>query len=385
MRRPASSRPSRPAAVVAVSARPSMSSAVGPKSTLPYTVGATNTPFVRSVGTGSTMEDTSPRASLSKTMSWPRRGAMVNSSWPKRRLRTSAPRPPALTTQPAADRSPRGVQQPLGAVAPDVGDLCTEPELHAGADRLGGEGDARAPRADDRLVRDGDGPRRPLRQVRLPSGELGEVHPDGRFVAVGPGLGDDVVETRRLLRVPGHQHGSGLLDRDPRRPRVRGQQFVTAADEGGLKASGLRVEAGVHNGGIGLRGAGADIVGALEQHGAQSIAGQLASDGGADDSGPDDGDVVAPNVGHGGHGDAGESGPRRDEPRRARSPPTVRRPRQRSSPAHSVRRAGPSGRRHRAFVRRRPRSGPVHPRRPQSHGARRRPRWVPAVGRPASA
>ena len=81
---------------------------------------------------------------------------------------------------------------------------------------------------------------------------------------------------------------------------------MTAADERGLQASGLRVEAGMDNGGIGLRGAGADIVGALEQHGAQSIAGQLATDGGADHAGPDDDDVVAPIVGH---GDCGGSGP----------------------------------------------------------------------------
>ena len=78
---------------------------------------------------------------------------------------------------------------------------------------------------------------------------------------------------------------------------------MTAADEGGLQASGLRVEAGMDDGGIGFRGAGADIVGALEQHGAQPIAGQLATDGGADHAGTDDDDVVAPVVGH---GDAGE-------------------------------------------------------------------------------
>ena len=244
------------------------------------------------------MEETSPRASLSKTMSWPRRGAMVNSSWPKRRLSRSAPSPAALTTQSARIGPSEVCEEPLVAVAPDIGDLRAEVEVDAGADGFGGERDARAPRTDDRLVGDGDGPRRSFRQVWFPPGELVEVDPCGTFVAIGPGFGQHAVEPRRLLRVPGHQDGAGLLERDPGRLRVRGQQLVTAADEGGLQASGLRVEAGVHNGGIGLRRAGADIVGALEEHGAQPIAGQLATDGRADHSGPDDGDVVTPVVGH---------------------------------------------------------------------------------------
>ena len=166
------------------------------------------------------MEDTSGRASLSKTMSWPRRGAMVNSSWPKRRLRRSAPSPAALTTQSARIGPSEVCSSHPSTVAPDIGDVRAEPELDAGADRFGGEGDARAPRADDRFVGDGDGPRRPCGQVRLAPGEFVEVHPGGAFVPVGPGLGQHVVEPRRLLRVPGHQDGPGLLERDPARPRV---------------------------------------------------------------------------------------------------------------------------------------------------------------------
>jgi hypothetical protein len=98
MRRPAVSKPARPAAVVAVSRRSPTSSDVGPSSTFPYTVGATSTPLVRAVGTGSRIEPTRERASLSNTISSPRRGVIVNPSPPSIRSTRSLSRPAAFTT-----------------------------------------------------------------------------------------------------------------------------------------------------------------------------------------------------------------------------------------------------------------------------------------------
>ena len=62
-------------------------------------VGATSTPFVVPVGIGRMIADTRWRASLSKTISWPRRGVTVNSSWPSMRSTTSLCRPAALISQ----------------------------------------------------------------------------------------------------------------------------------------------------------------------------------------------------------------------------------------------------------------------------------------------
>ena len=76
-----------------------MSSAVGPSSTLPYTVGATSTPLVAAVGTGSRIEPSSGRASLSKTMSSPRRGRIVKPPPPSIASMRSPPSPAALTSQ----------------------------------------------------------------------------------------------------------------------------------------------------------------------------------------------------------------------------------------------------------------------------------------------
>jgi len=62
-------------------------------------VGATSTPLVRAVGTGSRIEDSSGRASLSNTMSSPRRGQMVNSPPPIIASIVSLCSPAAFTTQ----------------------------------------------------------------------------------------------------------------------------------------------------------------------------------------------------------------------------------------------------------------------------------------------
>ena len=83
---------------MATSQRSGTSSAVGPSSTFPYTVGATSTPLVRAVGTGSRIDRSSVLASLSNTMSSPRRGRMVNPPPPNIRSTVSLPSPAAFTT-----------------------------------------------------------------------------------------------------------------------------------------------------------------------------------------------------------------------------------------------------------------------------------------------
>src|SRR6476620_11144792 len=74
IRRPSARSRARPVAVDPVAVLSAMSSAVGPSMTLPNTVGAMSTPLVVAVGTARRMWRTSGRASLSKTISWPRRG-----------------------------------------------------------------------------------------------------------------------------------------------------------------------------------------------------------------------------------------------------------------------------------------------------------------------
>ena len=276
-------------------------------------------------------------------MSWPRRGAMVNSSWPKRRLRRSETEAGRVDHPVGPDGPPGGVAAASpSTVAPDVGDVHAEAQLDAGPDRFGGEGDARAPRADDRLVGDGDGARRPAARWGSRRYELVERDPGGAPRSRWPGpwrarrpAGPPAPRPRPRGRPPSRSSAM------PAAPRVGGQQLVAAPDQGGLEASRLGVEPGVHNGRVGLGGAGADVVGALQHHGAEPVAGQLARDGGADHTGPDDRRRRS----------AGRRSRRRGEvpvgggPRRARSAPGAPRPRRRRSSARSGRRVGPGGRR----------------------------------------
>ena len=74
-----------PARVDPVAVLSSMSSAVGPSITFPNTVGATSTPLVCDVGTGSTVRLSSGLANLSNTINSPRRGRIVNPSRPSER------------------------------------------------------------------------------------------------------------------------------------------------------------------------------------------------------------------------------------------------------------------------------------------------------------
>ena len=97
-----------PSVVEERSSRSWVSWAVGPSITFPNTVGAISTPLVVAVGTGSSTCETSGRLSLSKTISSPRRGVIVNPSRPAIRCTVSECRPAALTTQ-RASSTPRAV------------------------------------------------------------------------------------------------------------------------------------------------------------------------------------------------------------------------------------------------------------------------------------
>ena len=119
--------------MVAASARSVTSCAVGPSSTFPYTVGATSTPLVRAVGTGSRIERSSGRASLSNTMSSPRRGVIVNPPPPNIASIRSLPSPAALTTHRQRTRPARRRQLVQAAGRGDPGDLGAE--LEAGRPR----------------------------------------------------------------------------------------------------------------------------------------------------------------------------------------------------------------------------------------------------------
>ena len=115
MRRPFCNNASIPARVEPVAVRSSMSSAVGPNITLPNTVGATSTPLVSAVGTGRMVRPSSGRASLSNTMSSPRRGRTVKPSNPKRRWSSSPYSPAALTTNRVRTSSPSPVRSTVSS------------------------------------------------------------------------------------------------------------------------------------------------------------------------------------------------------------------------------------------------------------------------------
>src|SRR4051794_5665515 len=156
-----------------------MSSAVGPSITLPKTVGAISTPFVVGVGTASRMWRTSGRASLSKTMSSPRRGVTVKPPKPAIRWTSSLRRPAALTmkrarsgcgsppppTPPPPPRRggggarpapgpppPRHDDVPAAVAAGEGGHARVAAQLAAREHRLCRERDRRRERADDALA-----------------------------------------------------------------------------------------------------------------------------------------------------------------------------------------------------------------------------------------
>ncbi len=224
-RRPSARSRAIPSAVEARSSLSSTSSAVGPSITFPKTVGAISTPFVVAVGTGSRMCETSGRLSLSKTISSPRRGVIVNPPSPAMRWTSSEYRPAALTTQRALS-PPREVviRHPAPARASPV--TCS-PRRRATPARtacvahasggvhghtMNSSGTSSAPSA--------PGPRCGSRRWSSSAATVAIA-----VVAVARGVLADRGEARELLVVPGDEQGAGALDRDAR-PAARSRAAV---------------------------------------------------------------------------------------------------------------------------------------------------------------
>ena len=184
---------------------------------------ATSTPFVVAVGTGSMMWRTSGRASLSKTISSPRRGVTVKRSWPKSQSISSAWRPAAFTTQRACDQAGRRLEPwRVAAATWRRRTRRVQPERDAVHDRLGRERERRRERADDALVGNLERAGRAGPEMRLEPRPARRRRPARsprsrwrRALAAIAG------KRRELLGVPGHQQRAELLDRNARAPGRR--------------------------------------------------------------------------------------------------------------------------------------------------------------------
>ena len=183
MRRPASMSPSRPGPVVAVSSGSSMSSAVGPK----QDVAVDGRCHQHALGP--------LRRHRQHDRRHERPGQLVEDD----ELAPPGCDGELVVAEPAVDLigeesghvdDPVGPDRPLGRLHQPAARASSsrvtpvtvgaESQLDAGADRLGGERDARAPRADDRLVRDGNGAGGPVAEVRFAPAELVEWEPARR-------------------------------------------------------------------------------------------------------------------------------------------------------------------------------------------------------------
>ena len=157
---------------------------------------------------------------------------------------------------------------------------------------VGGQCQVDRPRADDRLVGDGQPAQGAGAEVRNLPIDLCRVDDLAVPIAVGDGLVAQAGQGVELLVVPGDQDGAGVLDRDAGVAGVFGQQPIAAADHRGFQRAGFGVEPGVQDRGVGLAGAVADIISGVEQRHRQLVAGQFAGDGRADDTGADHDDVM---------------------------------------------------------------------------------------------
>jgi hypothetical protein len=98
-------------------------------------------------------------------------------------------------------------------------------------------------------------------------------------------------QRRELLRVPGDEDRAERFDRDPGGLRIGREQVVALANQAGLQRARDGVEPGVQDRRVGLAGALADVVAAVDDRHRQPVTGELAGDGRADDSGADHRDI----------------------------------------------------------------------------------------------
>ncbi len=227
-----------------------------------------------------------------------------------------------------AQRAPAGGQRvrfprsdrPHGAV---------EVQVDAGAHGLRRVGEGGRPGADEGLVRYVEGSQHAGAELRFTGSYFRGREDPGRAVAVAYRLVRESREGRELLLVPGHEQGPDRFDRDAAVRGVGGEPSLSVADEPGLQGAGYGVETGVQDGGVGLGGAVADVVGRVDQGGPQGEAGQFAGDGGAHDAGADHGHVVrvgavgqraVPGDGHAGPSSRADTAVRNRARRSAASP-----------------------------------------------------------------
>lgn len=206
-----------------------------------------------------------------------------------------------------------------------------EVQVHSVPDGLRGVGQRGGPGVDDALAGDLQRPQRAGAQVRLALVHLRRAEQPGLLVVVALGLLREAGQRGELLLVPGDEKGADRLDGDTRLGGELGQSARSLADEPRLQRAGDRVEPGVQDRRVGLRGALAHVVPRLDERDAQPrVAGEFAGDGTADHSGADDGHVVGRGGQRSGRGD------RHAGVRSSRAATSVRKPARRSAASSGV-------------------------------------------------
>ena len=273
-----------------VSSLRSTSSAVGPSITFPNTVGAISTPFVTFVGTASTMCRTSGRASLSNTISSPRRGVTVKPSCPSIRSSSSERSPAAFTSRPAVSSPPGSVSRkpPSSSRATDstgVERRRSQPDSTASVANASGvvNGHTSPSRGHlDRSVRAGAEVRLAPRTARRRPPCAGRCCRSPARASRMAGNSAACSSFHATSSAPVRSTGI------PTRAAYSLEQLVAARHEPRLERPGLRVEPGVEQRRVRLARAGAHVRAGLEQRHAQVEPAQLAGDRAADDARADD-------------------------------------------------------------------------------------------------
>lgn len=184
-----------------------------------------------------------------------------------------------------------GVQGRRVVAHVDAGHGVFEQDRRPALPGVRGQGEVGGPCADDGLVGNRQASEHAFAQIGQDLVHLVRVHDVAVLVPVGLGLFLQARQGVELFLVPGHQHGTGVLDGDAGGLGVVAQQVVAASHEPGLQGARFRVEACVQDGGVCLAGSVSDVVAGFEQRHGDVVAGQFACDGRADNASSDHHDV----------------------------------------------------------------------------------------------
>ena len=99
----------------------------------------------------------------------------------------------------------------------------------------------------------------------LPVTQLIGIEDPGIVVAIGSGLLEQLGEGSTLIGVPGDHRRARPLERDPGPLCVLGKEVESPRHQLGLLRPGHAVESCVKNGGVGLGGSLAEVVGLIDQ------------------------------------------------------------------------------------------------------------------------